>query len=94
MKRTATGLVAVFVALVVAGFILAGYWDATGSALIPGYDAFKALPRAARIAIEVAIGVPLAFGAALYFITQLAEFLWLVSWPFRKVVALLRRASA
>ena len=87
-------LIAALVALVVAGFILAGYWDATGVPLVPGYDAFRALPRPARILIEIVAGVPLAFGAAIYVVSQLFEMLWLLSWPVRKVMNLLRRATA
>src|SRR5207249_461889 len=69
------------VALTVAGFIAAGVWDSTGEVALPGLSAFWSLPRAARILVEIVVGVPLAFGAALYFITQALEFLWQVSWP-------------
>jgi hypothetical protein len=51
------------------------------------------LPRPARILVEIVIGVPMAFGAVLYFITQTLEFLWLVSWPFRKLAATVRHSA-
>jgi len=85
---------AVAAALVVAGFIVAGYWDATGEVAIPGLGAFWALPRPLRILVEIIVGVPLAFGAASYLLTQVLEMLWLVSWPFRKLVQVLRGVSA
>jgi hypothetical protein len=78
------------IAMVVAGFILAGFWDANGGLDLPGMSAFWALPRPLRILLEIVVGVPMAFGAALYLITQLLEFLWLVSWPFRKIAQAVR----
>ena len=80
---------AALIALVVAGFILGGYLDA-GGATIPGVGWLGHLPRLLRIAIEIVIGVPLAFGVALYAISQLLEFVMLVSWPFRKIFEALR----
>lgn len=100
--RTMSGLVvrnaliavlACAVALTVAGFIAAGVWDATGELALPGLRAFWSLPRPARILVEIVIGVPMAFGAVLYFITQTLEFLWLVSWPFRKLAATVRHSA-
>jgi len=43
--------------------------------------------------LELVFGVPLAFGAALYFIAETADFLWLASWPFRKVAEAVRRPT-
>jgi hypothetical protein len=88
MSRLALAVGAFVAALVAAGFILAGWWDATGQVTVPGAHAFWSLPRQLRVGIELVLGVPLAIGAALYFITQTAEFLWTLSWPLRKLTQL------
>jgi hypothetical protein len=92
MKQVLVVGVAALCALVVAGFILAGYMDATGASSIPGIWLLRRLPHPVRIVVEIVIGVPLALGAALYVISQLFEMLWVVSWPVRKVVELARRS--
>lgn len=81
---------AALIALVVAGFILGGYLDASGTTWIPGVSWLSHLPRPLRTAIEVVVGVPVAFGAALYAITQLLELLMLITWPFRRLVEAVR----
>ncbi len=78
-------------ALVVAGFILGGVLEASGAKALPGVSGLKHLPKPARIVIEIVIGVPLAFGVALYFVAEWVDFLWMVSWPLRKLVGLFRR---
>jgi hypothetical protein len=91
MKRFALVGLAILVALIVAGFILPGYMDTSGATSVPGVGLLHRLPRAARILIEVVIGMPLAFGAALYVLTGVLELLSLLSWPLRKLVALARQ---
>ena len=49
-------------ALVVAGFILGGYLDATGASSIPGLPWLMHQTRPLRVVIEVLVGVPIAFG--------------------------------
>ena len=56
---------AAVVALVVAGFILGGYMDASGASSIPGLGLLARLPTPLRLAVEIAVGVPVAFGIAL-----------------------------
>src|SRR5437773_11699308 len=60
-KFVGIGLAAL-VALVVAGFILGGYLDATGASSIPGLPWLIQQPQPVRIVIELVIGVPIAFG--------------------------------
>jgi hypothetical protein len=80
------------VALVVAGFILGGYLDATGASSIPGLPWLMHQPRPLRVVIELVIGVPIAFGAALYIILETMDLLWFLSTPIRKLsAAALRR---
>jgi hypothetical protein len=80
------------VALVVAGFILGGYLDATGASSIPGLPWLMHQPRPLRVVIELVIGVPIAFGAALYIILETMNLLWFLSTPIRKLsAAALRR---
>ena len=81
---------AALITLVVAGFILGGYLDASGATWIPGVSWLAHLPRPVRIAIEVVVGAPVAFGVALYAITQLLEFVMLITWPFRKLLEVVR----
>lgn len=82
----AAAAAAVVIALVVAGFILAGYLDASGATSIPAVGWLVRLPRSIRLIVEILVGVPLAFGAALYVFTQLIELAWLVLWPVRKAI--------
>jgi len=73
MRRAVGGGLAALVALVVAGFILGGYLDASGVTSIPGVGQLMRLPKVVRILIELVIGVPIAFGIALYFILETAN---------------------
>src|SRR5438445_12891064 len=66
MRRFVGLGLAALVALVVAGFILGGYLDATGASSIPGLMWLLHQPHPLRDVIEVVIGVPIAFGIALY----------------------------
>lgn len=68
----AIGLAAL-VALVVAGFILGGYLDATGASSIPGLPWLMRQPQPLRVVIELVIGVPIAFGIALYIVLETAD---------------------
>jgi hypothetical protein len=81
------------ITLVIVGFIVAGYLDAAGASSVLGVGWLASQPRPLRLAIEVVIGLPIAFGAALYVITQLIELAWLVSWPFKKVMTAIRRSN-
>jgi hypothetical protein len=63
-KVVGIGLAAL-VALVVAGFILGGYLDATGASSIPGLPWLMHQPLPLRIVIELVVGVPIAFGIGL-----------------------------
>ena len=54
------------VALIVAGFILGGYLDATGSSSIPGLPWLTHQPRPLRVVIELAVGIPVAFGVFVF----------------------------
>jgi hypothetical protein len=92
VMRRLVGLgLAALIALVVAGFILGGYLDATGASSIPGMFEFMRLPKPARIVIELVIGVPIAFGVALYLILETAELLWFLGTPIRWLFAEVRR---
>ena len=91
MRRAVGGGLATLVALVVAGFILGGYLDASGVTSIPGVAQLMRLPKAVRILIELVIGVPIAFGIALYFILETAELLWFLGTPIRWLTAEVRR---
>lgn len=82
---------AALVALVVAGFILGGYLDATGASSIPGLAWLTRQPRPLRILIELVIGVPVAFGIALYIVLETADLIWFLSTPIRKMSAVARR---
>jgi len=81
---------AALIALVVVGFLIGGYLDASGATSIPGASWLGHLPRSLRLAIEIVVGVPVAFGVALYAISQLLEFLAMVTWPFRKLAESVR----
>ncbi len=91
MRRAVGGGLAVLVALVVAGFILGGYLDASGATSIPGVAQLMRLPKAVRTLIELVIGVPIAFGIALYFVLETAELLWFLGTPIRWLSAEVRR---
>ncbi len=89
--RRAVGVgVAALVGLVVAGFILGGYLDASGATSIPGVTQLMRLPKAVRTLIELVIGVPIAFGIALYFTLETAELLWFLGTPIRWLTAEVR----
>ncbi len=75
------------IALVVAGFILGGYLDATGATSIPGVSQLMHLPKPLRIVIELVIGVPIIFGIALYFILETADLMWFLGTPIRWLLA-------
>jgi hypothetical protein len=79
------------VALVVAGFILGGYLDATGASSIPGLPWLMRQPQPLRVVIELVIGVPIAFGVALYIVLETVDLLWILSTPIRKLSAAARR---
>ena len=89
-KFVAIGLAAL-VALVVVGFILGGYLDATGASSIPGLPWLMHQPQPLRVVIELAIGVPVAFGIALYVVLETVDLLWFLSTPIRKLSAAARR---
>jgi hypothetical protein len=91
VRRVVAFGVAALVALILAGFILGGYLDATGATSIPGVSQFKQLPKALRVIIELVIGVPIVFGIALYVILETIDLLWFLSTPFRKLSATVRR---
>ena len=86
MKRWIVIVGAALVSLVVAGFVLGGYMDATGASSIPGLGLLARLPTPLRLAIEIAIGAPIAFGIALYAITQTLELLMFIASPARKLI--------
>ncbi len=89
-KFVAVGLAALVV-LVVAGFILGGYLDAAGASSIPGLAWLIQHPQPVRIIIELVIGVPIAFGIALYIVLETVDLLWFLSTPIRKLSAVTRR---
>ena len=89
-KVVGTGLAAL-VALVVAGFILGGYLDATGASSIPGLPWLMHQPQPLRIGIELVVGVPIAFGIALYIVLETVDLLWFLSRPIRKLATAERR---
>jgi len=89
-KFVGIGLAAL-VALVVAGFILGGYLDATGASSIPGVPWLVHQPQPVRIVIELVIGVPIAFGIALYIVLETVDLFWFLSTPIRKLSAVTRR---
>ena len=89
-KFAAIGLAAL-VALVVAGFILGGYLDATGASSIPGLMWLLHQPHPLRDVIELVIGVPIAFGIAMYLVVETIDLLWFLSTPIRKLSATARR---
>jgi hypothetical protein len=91
MRRLVGIGLAALIALVVAGFILGGYLDATGASSIPGVSELMRLPKAVRIVIELVIGVPIVFGIALYFILETADLLWFLGTPIRWISAEVRR---
>ena len=80
------------VALIVAGIILGGYLEATGSSSIPGLTLLRHLPKLLRILIELVVGVPIAFGIALYVIFETVDLLWFLSAPIRKLSRRTRRS--
>jgi hypothetical protein len=71
------------VVLIVVGFALGGYLDAGGSSL-PGLQWFMGLPKPIRVILEILIVAPIMLGVVLYFVTQMAEFLWWLAWPLRR----------
>jgi hypothetical protein len=89
-KFVGIGLAAL-VALVVAGFIFGGYLDATGASSIPGLSWLIHQPQPLRVVIEVVVGVPIAFGIALYVVLETLDLLWFLSTPIRKLSASTRR---
>ena len=91
MRRLVALGLAALIALVVAGFILGGYLDATGASSIPGVSEVMRLPKPVRIVIELVIGVPIVFGIALYFILETAELLWFLGTPIRWLASEVRR---
>jgi hypothetical protein len=48
-------------------------------------------PKPLRIVIELVIGVPIAFGVALYILLETVDLLWFLSTPIRKLSAAARR---
>jgi hypothetical protein len=86
----ALGLAAV-VALVVVGFILGGFLDATASSSIPGMSWLMHQPKPLRLVIELLIGVPIVFGIALYVVIETIDLLWFLSTPIRTLSAAARR---
>ncbi len=91
MKKFVGLGLAALVALVVAGFILGGYLDATGASSIPGQPWLMRQRQPLRIVIELVIGVPVAFGIALYIILETMDLLWFLSTPIRKLSSAARR---
>ncbi|HCG00128.1 MAG TPA: hypothetical protein DEV93_06240 [Chloroflexi bacterium] len=91
MRRFVGLAIAALVALVVVGFILGGFLDATGASSIPGLAWLMHQPKPLRIVIELVIGVPIAFGMALYVILESVDLLWFLSTPIRKMSATPRR---
>jgi len=89
-KFVGIGLAAL-VPLVVAGFIFGGYLDATGASSIPGLPWLMHQPQPLRVVIEVVVGVPIAFGIALYVVLETLDLLWFLSTPIRKLSASTRR---
>jgi len=89
-KVVGIGLAAL-VALVVAGIILGGYLDATGASSIPALPWLMHQPQPLRIVIELVVGVPIAFGIALYIVLETMDLLWFLSTPIRKLSAAARR---
>jgi hypothetical protein len=89
-KFVGVGLAAL-VALVVAGFIVGGYLDATGASSIPGLPWLMHQPQPLRVVIELVVGVPIAFGIALYVVLETLDLLWFLSTPIRKLSAAPRR---
>src|SRR5438445_10844151 len=65
MRRFVGLGLAALVALVVAGFILGRYLDATGASAIPCLPWLMRQPQPLRLVIELVVGVPIAFGIAL-----------------------------
>lgn len=91
MRRVIALGLAALVALVLGGFILGGYLDATDATAIPGVSQLKQLPKPVRVVIEVVIGIPIAFGFALYVILETADLLSFLSTPFRMIWGAVRR---
>ena len=91
MRRLVGLCIAALVAVVVAGFILGGYLDATGESSIPGLSWLMQQPKLLRIVIELVIGVPIAFGIASYIILETVDLLWFLSTPIRWLSAEARR---
>jgi hypothetical protein len=91
MRRFVGASLAALVALVVGGFILGGYLDATGASSIPGVPWLMHQPKPLRIVIELAIGIPIAFGVALYVVLETVDLVWFLSTPIRKLLAMARR---
>jgi hypothetical protein len=91
MRKFVTIGFAAMVALVVVGFTLGGYLDAPGASSIPGFHWLMHQPLAVRVVIELGIGVPIAFGIAMYVVLETADLLWFLSTPIRKLSVAARR---
>lgn len=48
-------------------------------------------PQPVRVVIELVIGVPIAFGIALYVVLETLDLLWFLSTPIRELSAAARR---
>jgi hypothetical protein len=90
MRRFVGLGLAALVALVIAGFVLGGYLDA-GATSIPGVPWLIRQPQPIRVAVELVVGVPIAFGVALYVILETMDLLWFLSAPIRRLSAAVRR---
>jgi hypothetical protein len=90
VRRMSTVGLAAAIALVVAGFILGGYMDATAASAVPGMSFLMRQPKGLRIALELLVGVPIAFGVAIYAVAEVIELGWFLSAPIRKLSAAMR----
>jgi hypothetical protein len=73
-----------------AGFILGGYMDATGASAVQGMSFLMGQPKPLRVALELLLGVPIAFGVAIYAVAELIELGYFLSAPIRKLSAAMR----
>jgi len=48
-------------------------------------------PQPLRIVIELVVGVPIAFGVALYIVLETVDLLWFLTTPIRTLSAATRR---
>lgn len=58
---------------------------------LPGLTWLLHQPHPLRDVIELVIGVPIAFGSALYLVVEAIDLLWFLSTPIRKLSATARR---